>query len=130
MFLTLTSDLKTFSKFENSVAWSFSNLEFQSGDRIGLKEIGLKFSKPQINAHTSVSCNLVEKNLYNMNGLIYTAIFKRDRDIRQVYSSPSYWPIDVIRPRDIELTFSNVNTSHIDFISITIEIQNEQNRTL
>ena len=122
--------MKSFSKFDKSVLWTFSNLEFQPNDKIGLKEIVLKFSRPQINSHTIVSCNLVEKNIYNMDAVIYTATFKRDRDIKDIYSSPSFWPIDVVRPRDLELTFSNVNSEHIDFVSIIIEIQHGQNRTL
>ena len=140
-FLTLHSNMKSFSKENKTVCWSFPNLEFKADGQIGLKEIVIDLDSKNQPSYTLISCNLIEKNVNNMDGIIYcstpiethqdsSAAINTHRVVKQTYPAPAFWEIDVIRPRVIELTLSNVNTENINFISIVLEVRHGENRSL
>ena len=122
-FLHLDTKMDNFTKTGETFHWELPNLEFCSSSKIGLSNIVIDFStKPGNVEPLQVSTNLVERDLYNPDGIIAT-FSPSKKDL--VHYSPvlAMWKVDSIRPRQVLFTLHGAKADSVLFLSIVLAIE-------
>ena len=122
-FLQLTSDMPNCHKLKETIWWNLPNLEFLSNGRIALSHLVIDFvNKPAIMNPLKISTNLIDRDIYNPDGLII-CLPARTKDLVHHSNILEFWSTDSARPRNVMFTFHGTSIDNILFTSIVLAIE-------
>jgi len=122
-FLQLNNRMSNSSIHDkDSIKWELPTLQLTYDERIALSSLVIDFKeKPPSKTPIIVMTNLIDKNSFNPDGIIYASP-ARSRDISYTSHALESWKTDSTRPRQVIFTFPGINVDTISFISITLAI--------
>ena len=120
IYLHLNTLMPNCAIHTDTIAWEMQNLEFSQNAKVAISSITIN-SRNLDSQIIPIRCNLVENSPLNQDGTIICA--ELGTFTIRCLPSLEFWKLDKTFPRQILFTFADVNISAINFLAVTLVIQ-------
>jgi len=119
-FLRLHNEMDGFNAEGESIKWETPNLELDSKGKFALSSFAISVNGSLPDEPIIISCNLVEDDYHNTDGIILVLPPKRSSYHAMTLE---FWKLDSSRPRNIMFTLRGVSVTSLSFVSIVIAFE-------